>query len=393
MLQQVFLSYRHESAQHAQAVRRLGELLRNAGISVALDQFLLEELAGGPAEGWPKWSEDAADRSACILVVASKGWFAAFENKSDSPGAGLGAAVEADILRQKLYDDKGVNTKLRLAFLDDTPDHLVPTRLRAWHSFRPFANDDQLQGLTNWIAGCLGIGVVELPAVRWPDPIVGFAPDLANRTKREWPAIVELLAGRSRERILLYDGASGLGKSALIHQAIGYAKKLNIPVGRVDFRGGVLDVAGILGQFDLDLGAQLPTFSRGGADKVHLLRKDLRTLREPVLVVFDTYEHIATNKTVADWLNQQFLVEVETAPGLAVIIAGQEVPQYRSAGWRDLALHLPLSPITEIEHWTPWVEQHYPEFRNKGADLPTVLMISKGNPMVTSRTCEAISKG
>jgi SEFIR domain len=41
MLNQVFLSYRHESFEHVRAVLRLGERLRQAQIPVALDQLTL----------------------------------------------------------------------------------------------------------------------------------------------------------------------------------------------------------------------------------------------------------------------------------------------------------------------------------------------------------------
>ena len=91
-------------------------------------------------------------------------------------------------------------------------------------------------------------------------------------------------------------------------------------------------------------------------------------------------------------MNQQFLVEVETALGLAVIVAGQRVPDYNGARWRDQARHFALKPITEIEHWEPWVEQHYPDFQQKGADLNTVMMFAQGNPAVVSSAVETISK-
>ena len=109
MLNQVFISYRHENPEHARAVRRLGELLRQSEIQVALDQFLLDEYLGGPDEGWPKWCEDCANDSACVLIIASEGWFAAYEKDENAPkGTGLGAATEADLFfRQALWDEKG----------------------------------------------------------------------------------------------------------------------------------------------------------------------------------------------------------------------------------------------------------------------------------------------
>jgi hypothetical protein len=389
-MQHVFISYRHEGPDHARAVRRLGELLRQAKIPVALDQFYLDEYPGGPDLGWPTWSEDNASKSACVLIIASEGWFAEYENEGPRCG-GFGVAAEARLFRQALWDEKSDNARIRIAFLSDLPADKVPAGLRPWHQFRPFSSDGQLDQLIRWVASRLGLGDIEAPIVRWPEPLE-FRPNLADRSKEEWPAIVELLAGRARERILLYEGASGLGKSTLVRQASVYAKGLGIPVVYVDLKGGGVTVEDILGQFDLDLNRHLPNFTREGASKTYLLRRDLRNLRHPVLVIFDTYEGAASNQTVVDWLNQQFFAEVETALSIAVIVAGQQIPHYRTAGWRDLVRYLPLSPIMEIEHWKPWVEHRFPDFQKKGADLRTVMMIAQGNPAVVSSACEAISK-
>src|SRR6516162_5083876 len=119
MLQHVFISYRYETPEHARAVRRLDEVLRQAKLPVALDQFHLDQHPGGPDLGWPQWSENFAHESACVLIIASEGWFAAYNNTDNKPGAGLGATAEANVIRQWLYDNKNKNTRIRLAFLHE----------------------------------------------------------------------------------------------------------------------------------------------------------------------------------------------------------------------------------------------------------------------------------
>ena len=305
-------------------MRRLGEILQQAKLPVILDQFYLEEHQGGPDEGWPQWCRDCVNNSACVLIIASQGWFDSY-NKKCLPGEGLGATYEAGIVEQSLYDKQGINTRFRFAILDDTRSEQFPTELKRWHQFHPFINNDHLNSLLSWIANCLDIRNFEVPTVRWPPPIA-FEPDLADREKI-WPHIVSLFAGQSRERIYLFEGATNLGKSALIKQAVRYAKLSHIPSVTIDFRDGTLDIAGILGQFELDLGKQfLPNFCAQGADKVHLLRKDFRALREPILLIFDTYEAVADNPQTADWLSQQILNEVETSSALCILLAGQKIP-------------------------------------------------------------------
>jgi hypothetical protein len=390
MYKQVFLSYRQESPEHAREVRRLGELLRQAGLPVALDQFLVEGQPGGPDEGWPKWCEDNANESECVLVIGSAGWFAAYDGTAPV-GIGRGAASEAALFRQYLYDASGQNSRIRLAFLHELDPDTVPERLRAWHQFRPFARDADLDQLVRWVAQRLGLTGIEPPCVRWPDPIP-FVPDLADRTRQEWPSLVDLLAGRSRERILLFEGSTpGLGKTLLVRQAAAYARRLGIPVVLVDFKGGGQDVEAVLGQFQLDLGEQhLPNFCRAGACKTHLLRMDLRALRRPVLAIFDTYEKADDNKAVADWLSQQLLAEVESALGLAVIVAGQKVPNHNTAAWRDLVRHIPLQPITEIDHWVPWIKRRYPSLEHQ-KHLETIVLLARGNPAAVSIYCESLA--
>jgi hypothetical protein len=388
MIKQVFITYRQESRLHAAAVLRLGKLLREANIEVALDQFYLDEHPGGPdSGGWTKWCEDCATDSACVLIIASEGWFSAYKKTAPS-SEGLGAATEADLIRQLIYDKQGRNTHIRLVFLHEVAVRKVPVRLRTWQSFQPFASADERDRLIRWVGDCVGLKNLQSPTVGWPKPRA-FRPDLANRLRREWPAVVELLAGRSRTRILLYQGDSGFGKSELLRQAALYAGALKIPVVRVNFKGGGLDANDILGQFGLDVGQYLPTFTREGASDVYSLRADLRALRQPILAIFDAYEDCADN--VADWLSQQVFVEVELSLGLGVIVAGKTVPDCSNVGWRDLVSHLRLRPITEIKYWRPWVEMHYPDLE-KRAHFRTVLMLAKGNPALVCRFCETIAE-
>ena len=383
---QVFISYRQESSEHDRAVCQLGELLREAKIPVVLDQFFREENPGGPDEGWPKWCEDCATQSRCVLIIASEGWFAAYEK--GSPGQGYGAAAEADIFRQSLYDDQGENARIRLVFLHDVAPQKIPVRLRPWHQFR-LERDENLDQLIRWLADSLGLSDVALPAVSWPGP-VAFQPDIADRNEKEWPAVVDLLAGKSHQRILLFEGRSGIGKTELLRNAAAYAKQLEISVARVDFKAVGPKVEDVLGLIDLEIGKLLPKFSGDGACKPHLLRKDLRAMRRPVLLIFDTYEKAADNTSVADWLNLQLLAEVETALGLAVIVAGQRLPDVAKSNWRDLARPLPLQPITQLEHWEKWVERHYPGFRDKG-DLSTLVKATGGSPSLMATFCATVA--
>jgi TIR domain-containing protein len=159
----VFLSYRHESEIHAKSVRKLGERLKAAGLPVELDQFYIEDHPGGPDETWPKWCEDRAEKSACVLIVCSKGWFDSYR-KEGVPGKGLGVALEAAVFSQKVYDDKGHNARVRLVILDDFNEDGIP------HVLKVGTFSGRLAVLRN--------------SIRWPS---GSASDL------QCPAVQEVL--------------------------------------------------------------------------------------------------------------------------------------------------------------------------------------------------------
>ena len=170
-----------------------------------------------------------------------------------------------------------------------------------------------------------------------------------------------------------------------MEQPIIYAEQLGTRHARIDFRGGFTDVAAILGQLAVDLGKCLPNFVREGGTKTHLLRGDLRALREPVLLVFDSYDDdVAGNRPLADWLSYNLLSEVGTARAMAVIVAGRRRPVLDGKTWRDLARLLPFRPITSLQDWEPWVQRRFPTFQESGAHLPTVLMAVGGHPALVS---------
>jgi hypothetical protein len=154
----VFLSYRLESDDHAEAVRTLGEQLKAANLPVELDQFYIEVNPGGPDEGWPKWCEDRAEKSACVLIVCSKGWFDSYR-KEGSPSLGLGAAQEAAVFSQRIYDDQGHNARVRLVILDDFDENDIPPRLKRWQIFRPFSRVAEFDRMTKWIRQRLATSV------------------------------------------------------------------------------------------------------------------------------------------------------------------------------------------------------------------------------------------
>jgi hypothetical protein len=53
----IFISYSHDSPEHAQHVLELAERLRKDGFDAQIDQYV----AGTPVEAWPRWMLNQLD--------------------------------------------------------------------------------------------------------------------------------------------------------------------------------------------------------------------------------------------------------------------------------------------------------------------------------------------
>ena len=75
----VFISYSHDSLEHAQHALELAERLRKDGIDAQLDQYV----AGTPAEGWPRWMLDRLDWVDFVLVACTETYYRRFRGHED----------------------------------------------------------------------------------------------------------------------------------------------------------------------------------------------------------------------------------------------------------------------------------------------------------------------
>jgi tetratricopeptide (TPR) repeat protein len=212
----VFISYRQTDEQQRQRVRAFAERLRNGGVDVVLDQFLLDGKPEGPDEGWDKWSSDRALQSEYVLVVGTRAWFQCFD-KTQPPGTGLGAACEADDLRERIYESSGINASIRVVLFDEAEAAHIPGKLRRYHRFdaeRDFAN------IARWLGGRTpGAPAVtaSAPHTATPHNLPSLQPFFGR--KDELQKISEALDPESRTWGAIIDGAGGMGKTSLAVRA------------------------------------------------------------------------------------------------------------------------------------------------------------------------------
>lgn len=363
----VFISYRHEGDAHGAAVREFALALRAAGVTVVLDQLEQAERfrGGGPDEGWPAWCERQA-AGGRALIVASPGWFRCYGG-TENPGAGLGAAIEAAVLRQRVYNEGGESGDIRVVRLAGTDMGEVPLGLQRFHSFHH---------PTDLAAVCTWLGVRSAVAHGWPALAPQVAWQIANHDAVP-AAVAGLLTSASPGRLLPVRGPSGTGKTTTIDHVFAHALGLPwLSAGRIDFKG-TADLDSIVDAAAGHLGIPVP---RPGAlvDRLGSLLATLRERKRPTLLLFDTYE--AAAQDARRWVEKTLLLSLLQADWLRIIVAGQEVPLSVGAPWASRALPTIVLKAPGPEDWYAYFQRCRPDLTVE--EVITLHRCAGGNPSV-----------
>jgi len=136
----VFISYSHDSPEHADRVVALANRLRAEGVEAILDQF--EEF--GPPEGWPHWMTRHLRDADFVLMVCTEHYYARVM-ALEKPGIGQGVRWEGKIVFQYLYEADTINQRfLPVLLRDGKPEH-IPDPLRSFHRYQLDSEQGYLQ--------------------------------------------------------------------------------------------------------------------------------------------------------------------------------------------------------------------------------------------------------
>jgi SEFIR domain len=102
----VFISYSHDSVEHARRVLGLAQRLRDDGVDAQLDQYV----AGTPPRGWPRWMLDQLDSAQFVLVVCTETYCRRFLGREE-PDKGKGADWEGSLITLELYHARSDTSK------------------------------------------------------------------------------------------------------------------------------------------------------------------------------------------------------------------------------------------------------------------------------------------
>ncbi len=380
----VFISYRQISPTELQRVHAFATRIRDCGVDVVLDQFYLEDNPGGPDEGWALWSENQAENSDKVLVIATADWFQCYL-KAAPAGEGLGAAAEAHIVHRRLYAAGTRAAGIRIIALDEAGSACIPERLRDFHHLA-IARPGVFEGLITWLGGAPPAASAPATAsisstLTWPAPPPGFAfaPQMANR-EEEFNFFKGTLRAASPQRGTLISAGSGLGKTRLVSECLRYGTEL-LGLHRcclIDLKGNATRDY-LLDCLANDLGGPF------GSRSEKTLRASLRNATEPLLLVIDTFERAPED--TRGFIESHILGDLRAAPALRVLLAGKPAafPDRTASTWGSQTKHFELGNIPNPEPWIEWARRfdHVTE-----AMVRIIVASTRGAPNLTAAMIE-----
>ena len=126
----VFISYSHDSQEHADSVLALSDHLRADGIDCVLDQY-----EDSPPEGWPRWMDRQIQEADFVIMICTSTYYRGVMGEEE-PGTGYGVLWESALIYQYLYNTGTLNTQFIPVLLEGANISDIPTPLQSATYYR-----------------------------------------------------------------------------------------------------------------------------------------------------------------------------------------------------------------------------------------------------------------
>src|SRR6266568_2738822 len=128
----VFISYSHDSPEHADRVLALSDRLRQDGLDSILDQYIL----GSPDEGWPRWMDRQIRDVDFVLMICTPTYYRRVMGE-EQPGVGHGVNWESHLIYQHFYQDGTINTRFLPILLEGGSASDIPVPFQGVAYYQP----------------------------------------------------------------------------------------------------------------------------------------------------------------------------------------------------------------------------------------------------------------
>ncbi len=131
----VFISYSHDSQEHADRVLALSDHLRANGIDCILDQY-----EDSPPEGFPRWMDRQIRAADFVLMICTPTYYRRVMGEEE-PDKGHGVAWESTLIYQYIYNAGTSNTRFIPVLLEGSPASAIPVPWQGVKYYRPTTMD------------------------------------------------------------------------------------------------------------------------------------------------------------------------------------------------------------------------------------------------------------
>lgn len=158
---QVFISYSHDSDEHAEKVLKLADFLRRkAGIDTNIDQYILN-----PEGGWHYWMYTEIRNADFVLLVCTKRYCNRFDRNAPK-GEGKGVKFESYLTLSQLYENDMLNEKYIPIYFEPKDEDFIPDLLKSYKRYFIDINQPDLwrdEGFVNLYRRVLNLGKIAKP--------------------------------------------------------------------------------------------------------------------------------------------------------------------------------------------------------------------------------------
>ena len=132
----VFVSYSHDSDEHADRVLAMADALCDDGIDVILDRYVHPP----PAEGWPLWMERNLNAAKFVLMICTETYLRRVLGQEE-PGKGTGVRWEGKLIYNRICYDKPAGSRFIPILLPGSEAAHIPDPVQGHSHYRLAAFD------------------------------------------------------------------------------------------------------------------------------------------------------------------------------------------------------------------------------------------------------------